>query len=164
VTSARLFPLAGIAAIIGGLMRLAEPLGSMWLPPGELSVFYFAIDVFLLLGLTGIYSRWSASLGWAGLVAFLLCFIGLLVIRSYGSSAYILGAGMFSFGLASMGALLLRTAFPKYIAGLWIASFIVGLTSLALPQARWPILTAGILFSLGFIAAGIAMAGSRRLD
>jgi hypothetical protein len=157
VGAVQLLRLSGIAAIAGGLLRLGGTFAPLWLPASEQAALYFATDIFLLLGFTGLYISRSEAAGWPGLFGYLLGFVGLLVVRSYPAS-YFLGAAMFSAGITLIAVLLLvRGAFPKWIAGFWIASFLAGLASLVVRGSDWPVTIAGILFSLGFIAAGAVL-------
>jgi hypothetical protein len=148
----------GLAAVAGGALRLAEPLLRRGLSGQHLQLAYFAIDVFLLLGLVAWYGWRAARLGIAGLAGFVLGVTGILVIRSaslFASGGYAIGATLLLTGLVVMNApALIRRERPLWPAMLWLAALVSGLGSLVwMPLA----LVAGTVFGAGYLAAGIAL-------
>jgi hypothetical protein len=63
-----------------------------------------------------------------------------------------------SFGLGLLGiVMLLRGAGPMLAAVCWIASEIAGVAGSALGQGELGFLAGGVLFGLGFVAAGLSL-------
>ena len=149
---------SGAAAIVGGALRIAEPLLRSALTPASLSFAYFAIDVLLLFGIIGWYAWRADKLGIAGLAGFAIGVAGILVIRSaslFGAAGYQIGAAALLFGLAVMNApALIRREGPVAPPSLWLASFMCGLASLVFAQLG---VVAGVLFGLGYVLCGLAL-------
>jgi hypothetical protein len=111
--------LSAVAAIVGGALRVADGLvvASTSLQVQQFA--YFFTDLMLLFGLCGIYLTRSHRLGLAGLVGFVLSFLGILMVRSsalslFGFSAYLVGALVTLLGVVAIGvAMLARNAFTK---------------------------------------------------
>jgi len=146
-----------MAAVVGGILRLIEPLMERVLRSGGLPIFYVLVDVFLILGFVGMGMA-AGRLGRAGAA---IGVIGLLMIRigaAGGMSLYQAGAALTLFGAAFVGAdILQRRAGSKRAAVLFIAALVLGLAAL-LPQMAMPAaFAAGIAFALGFILEGIAL-------
>jgi hypothetical protein len=153
-----LFRLGGIAAIAGGAMRAGEPLLKAMLAGNSLLLCYFAIDVFLLLGLIGWYAWRTEKLGIAGLAGFVAGVTGILVIRSadlFAPEGYRIGAALLLAGLVVMNTpALIRRERPICPPLLWLAAFVCGLGALAYPALA---LVAGTVFGIGYIFAGISL-------
>jgi hypothetical protein len=153
-----LFRLGGFASIAGGSLRLGEPVLRATLAGNALSQCYFAIDVFLLLGLIAWYGWRAEKLGIAGVIGFMSGVIGILVIRSanlFAPQGYVIGATLLLLGLAVMNApALLRRARPIGPPLLWLIAFALGLGSLAVPPLA---VAAGTAFGIGTIFAGVAL-------
>ncbi len=69
---------------------------------------YFFTDLMLLFGLCGIYLTRNHRSGLAGLLGFMLSFLGILMVRSsalnlFGFSAYLVGASVTLFDVVSIG-------------------------------------------------------------
>ncbi len=165
VTYPSLIRLGAIAALVGGTLRF----GSSFIPWVEGSVplesFYFVIDVALLFGLITIYLACADRLGWLGLSGFVIAAIGQAAIIGpdhvpFGIDVYVVGAQVIVIGLLLLSADMLRKGvYPAWVAGLWIAVPIVslGLGVLDPTPYGWGYFLGGMLFSLGFIAAGLAL-------
>jgi hypothetical protein len=153
-----LFKLSGIAAVLGGGLRLAEPLLKRVLEGQQLQLAYFAIDVFLLLGLIGWYGWRADKLGIAGVIGFVAGVFGILIIRSanlFAPQGYVIGATALLLGLAVMNVpTLMRRDGPICPPLLWLAAFVCGMASLAFAPLA---IAAGVLFGLGYIFAGVAL-------
>lgn len=158
MTHAQLFRLSGVAAIIGGLGRMAAsfplplgPTGTQWL--------YAAIDVFLLMGLIGVYLTRSDRLGFLGLASFgvalaALSFIGGPDADPFGFSTYEQGAAALAIAMVGLSIAWLRAGERPLAPPLcWFGSVVaVGLlNALHLPGG---LVLAGALFGAGFAAAG----------
>lgn len=153
--------LAGASAAVGGALRIA----AAWIPPTgtpELELLYFVIDATLLLGLFGVYASEHQRIGWLGLIGFVIAAIGQASIvgpdGDYdGINIYATAVAVIGIGLAIMSvAMLLFGRFPRFIPAIWIGSLLVGLGSVVLPgKPIVAFLLAGILYALGYLAAGI---------
>ena len=91
VSSARLYRLAGLAAVLAGVCyvtvgvfhpvnALASVTTTRW---GIVHVLACAVCFFGLLGLTGIYVRQAAKAGWVGLVGFVLLNLWMVLIMGF---------------------------------------------------------------------------------
>ena len=154
-----LFKLGGIAAIIGGTLRLGEPLLKAALQGNTLLISYFVIDVFLLLGLLGWYAWRADKLGISGLIGFVSSIVGIMLIRSADlfpeGTGYIVGATLLLIGLVLMNApALIRWERPICPPLLWLIVFALGLGSLAYPPLAF---AAGTVFGVGYIFAGVSL-------
>ena len=157
-----LIRLAGAAAVLGGAMRIATAFVP-WAPGvAWLEAVAFAIDVLLLFGLMGVYFVHCTVLGWAGLAAFVLAEIGIASIVgpdtvAFGIDTYLAGVHAISVGLAVLGLVMLSARVEMLGAVCWIASPIVGLAAGFIGQGAAGFLIGGILFGLGFVAAGLSL-------
>jgi len=153
-----LLRLGGVAAIIGGALRLGEPLLKRAFTGNALQLSYFAIDVFLLLGLIAWYAWRAEKLGTAGLIGFVPGVVGILVIRSaalFAPQGYVLGATLLLIGLVILNApALIRWERPICPPLLWLIAFVLGLGSLAYPPLAF---AAGTVFGIGYIFAGVSL-------
>ena len=158
-----LLRLSAIAAIVGGALRVADGLFVTSAAPQTQQLAYFFTDLMLLFGLCGIYFTRSHRLGLAGLLGFVISFLGILMVRSsaisiFGFSAYLVGASVMLFGMVAIGiAMLVNHAFPKLPPLLWLASLIIGLIGLLPAAMAWAVTLAGVTFGIGFITAGISL-------
>lgn len=149
--------LLALAAIVGGVLRLIEPLMERAMHGVALHMFYVLIDVFLILGFIG-FGMATGRLGKTGAA---IGVIGLLLIRvgaATGMALYQPGAALALFGAAFIGAdILQRRGKSRLAAVLFIAALVLGLVAL-LPQTAMPAaFAAGIAFGLGFVIEGIAL-------
>jgi hypothetical protein len=157
--------LAGLAAVLGGLIDLAGPLLYPHMAqPVKLST-YVLIDVLLLFGMLGVQSVAGRMMGWPGLVGFVIAVSGVLLVRStaagiFGAASYTVASAVWSIGMVVVGATLLARKGPfRMAAALWIAAFVIGLAGLVLKD-QGPIVhrLAAWCFALGFVAAGVILA------
>jgi hypothetical protein len=156
MTKEKLLHLSAVGAIVGGGLRIVDAFLDN--AHGYVQVAYFVTDVMLIFGLCGIYLSRSNRLGLAGLLGFAFSITGLLMVRSFGQGAYLVGATLTLLGTVVIGIVMLATgAFPKSAPVLWIASLIVGVIGLLPFAGNWGVSLAGIVFGLGFIAAGIGL-------
>jgi len=163
VPKALLARLSAVAAVLSGGLRVADA----FLPAGvdaQLQQFaYFATDLMFIFALCGIYLTRSHRLGLIGLLGFASSITGLLVVRSFGAGAYLLGATVTLLGVVAMGVVMLvRKAFPKWAPILWITSLIVGVVGLLPAGKNFGVTLAGVIFGIGFVAAGISLLGEAR--
>lgn len=162
MTPRTLLRLAGAAAVIGGALRIAATLAP-WLPdPVLIQGAYLTVDVFLLLGLVGLYAEGAGRLGWIGLVGFVTALIGICVVRSQASfvpDGYVAGAALTGIGTAILGGrMLAERGRPKLGPALWIAALAIGGIGPMLVGAAGAGAVAGVVFGLAFILAGAALA------
>jgi|SRR5215813_6618120 len=125
-------------------------------------VLYFAIDLLLLLAVTGLF---RSNVG-AGLLGYLGCALMLpalvlLIARDIEvapASVYAVGAALFSLGLNLFAIQLLRNRkFPAAIPLAWILSTIVGSIGFFVPRFHFLFAISGLIFGLAFAAAGVAI-------
>lgn len=161
--------LAGLAAVLGGLIDLVGPLVYPHLAdPARLST-YALIDALLLFGMLGVQSVAGRVMGWPGLAGFVIAVSGVLLVRTsaagiWGVASYTVASAIWSIGMVVVGATLLARKGPfRAAAALWIAAFVIGLAGLALKDQGLAHRVAGWCFALGFVAAGVILArtGSR---
>jgi len=147
----------GLAAIVGGAFRVVDSFVTQALPADVLAALYFATDVFLLLGIAGIYL--SRRLGIAGVIGVLIFVGGILLVRAsafgmLGSNGYQLAAAIALLGLVFLSADFLSRRAGTVSAILWLSAFGFGVIGvLGLVPALMTIV-AGVAFGAGFIVAG----------
>jgi hypothetical protein len=163
MTPATAYRLAGLCAVLGGLLRLFSPLAAGWLDMQALQVVWLVNDVLLLLGLVGIYGYSRKLLGLTGMVGFAVAVIGVLIVRSagaevFGEHTYGYGAVVWTIGMAVLAfPMLLRGVGHMIAAGLWTLALIIGIFSVLRPGESWGVPLAAVSFSLGYIAAGLPL-------
>jgi hypothetical protein len=150
------FHILALAAIVGGILRLIEPLLEHALHGAALHTFYVLIDVFLILGFIG----FGMAAGKPGKAGAAIGVIGLVLIRAgaaTGQPLYQVGAALALFGGALVGMdILHRRARSGLAAILLIGALVLGLAAL-LQTATPAALAAGVAFGLGFAIEGIAL-------
>jgi len=153
-----IFRTLGVAAVIGGGLRIADCFTGSVIDMTTLDRMYFATDVFLMLGLAGWYFSRAGRLGSPGLTGFVLSAVGILVIRSaqlFEPRGYMIGSVLFLIGLTVMNVLtILRRDGAIAAPVLWNIALVFGILALT----SGPIASiAGVIFGLGYIAAGIEL-------
>ena len=150
----------GIAAIIGGGLRIIDSFTVGVLSPDTLSLLYFVTDVFLLLGIAGIYWSRRPTLGIAGTVGAAVFALGIVWIRfsTYampGPNGYQLGAAVALIGLGVLSAdELLRRSGALAPPILWLAALLFGIAGALGLMVPLMTIAAGVAFGAGFVAAG----------
>jgi hypothetical protein len=153
-----LLRLSAVTAIVGGALRVADSFITAVATVPIQRVAYFVTDLMLACGLCGIYLSRRNRLGLAGLLGFAASITGILMVRSFGQAAYLVGATVTLLGIVVISvAILARDAFPKSAPILWIASLIAGVIGLLPFGINWGVTVAGVIFGLGVIAAGISL-------
>lgn len=153
-----IFKALGVAAMIGGALRIFNSFTGSDFDMKTLELMYFVTDFFLLLGTCGWYFSRAAKLGSPGQTGFALSVLGILAIRSaalFGPRGYLIGAAVFLIGLALMNVmtLFLRNG-PRAAPVIWLVSLVFAMLALTSgPLAA----VAGAIFGLGFIVAGISL-------
>jgi len=150
----------GVCAIAGGALRIASGFVP-WVPGvAWLEALYFAIDSLLLFGLMGVYFAHRGRLGVLGLATFAIAEIGIASIvgpdtTAFGIDTYQAGVAAISVGLSLFGVVMLIRRAGHVVAPLcWIISTLAGVGGSATGQAEFGFLVGGLLFGLGFVAAG----------
>jgi len=159
----------GVAAILGGVLRI----GSAFIPfaPGQawLELVYLVIDVCLLFGLIGVYFAYRGAAGVAGFVSFAIAAIGLAsivgpdgVVPAYGIDTYQIGVLVITLGLTFFSiVLLVARAGPPWAPLCWIASMLVGVGGSFGGNPENGFFAGGLLFGVGFVMAGWAIFSPR---
>ena len=154
-----IYRVLGVAAVAGGSLRIVSSFTGSVLSATVLDQLYFATDVLLMLGIAGWYFSRAERLGTPGITGLVVSVFALSMIRSaslFGPHGYMQGAALLLAGLIVMNLLTLfrrdGTIVPTV---LWLVSLVVaGMAFLASgPLAA----VAGVLFGLGFVAAGIEL-------
>jgi hypothetical protein len=157
-----LLRLSAVAAIAGGLFRATDPLlGPLHLANPTLQQIWFVIDALLLCGVTGIYLA-NRETGLGGFTGFAVFVIGILLVRSagvafWGFGGYETGATVALIGVALLALSLLLKRTQLAAASLWLASLAAGLASRTGIGATAFVALSGVLFGLGFAAAGASL-------
>lgn len=158
-----LFRVLGGAAVLGGALRIAAAFVPWEQNVAWLEALYFVIDVALLFGLMGVYFAERARLGVAGFAAFALAETGIAVIvgpdgAAFGLDVYQLGVLAIAIGLAVLGiVILMARAGSAIAASCWIGSLLVGVGATLANEPEAGFVAGGVLFGLGFVAAGAAL-------
>jgi hypothetical protein len=161
MTAARLYRLSGLAALVGGVLRMGTAL-PLPLDRIALEALWVGIDVLLTLGLLGIYLIRAPKLGLLGLTAFVLAIASLSFIGGpdadvFGFSTYQQGAAALAISMVGLALAWLRAGERPLLPPLaWFASVIAvgALSGLPAPLSNYGFPAAGVLFGLGFAAAG----------
>lgn len=161
MTAARLYRLSGLAALLGGLGRMASAL-TLPLNQIALETLWTGIDVLLTLGLIGIYLARAPRLGLLGLTAFVLAIASLSFIGGpdadvFGFSTYEQGAAALAISMVGLALAWVRANERPLLAPFaWFASVIAigAFSALPAPLPSFGFPAAGVLFGVGFAAAG----------
>jgi hypothetical protein len=157
-----LISLGGIAAILAGILRGVASFLPAATPDLALQLLYFLTDVFILLGVMALYGIQYQETGKLGFLGFLIAVVGILVIRSSraitGVDLYPAGALIFSLGLNIIGIRLwLANVLPIWVVGFWAVSILAGVIVYFSPSLNLLLVVAGLMFAIGFAAAGIKL-------
>ena len=156
-----LYRLGGGAAVFGGAVRIGAAFAPAFLTPPQTQALYLVVDVFLLAGLFAVYGRYAGALGWIGLLGFVAALAGFCLIRTgvlLGQETYAAGGGLCLLGAALIGSRMpAEPGFPRLAPLLWMSAVVIGVAGAFWPPVAWGVAAAGILFALGFAAAGVAL-------
>jgi hypothetical protein len=168
MSSANLIRFGGLAAMIAGLLRGVNS----FLPSSSgltSELLYLLTDIFLVFGVIGLYGFQHQESGWWGFWGFVLAIIGITVIRTgiiAGVKMYAIGALIFAAGLIllALGSWV-ANKLPRWVAGLWIFSTMLGFIGYFLPGFSVLFAISGVLFGVGFAVGGLQvwLATSRSL-
>jgi len=162
MSKASLIRLGGTVAVLAGVLRGIASLLPVTTPDVALQLLYIVTDVFILLGTFALYGIQHTETGKLGLLGFLMAVVGLLIIRSSkaitGVNLYPAGSLIFSLGLIILGIRLWRAnILPSWVVGLWSLSVLAGMIVFFAPSLDLLFILAGLLFAIGFAAAGIRL-------
>ncbi len=154
--------LFGVAAIIGGALRM----GGNFIPwrAGDpaLEAFAATIDLLLIFGLSGLYFQNASRLGALGLIGFVITISGLAFITGpdgvfHGIDIYSTGVVVIGAGLVILSLSLLKNAIASPAAIAWIGAAATQVGGWTFGAPALGFLAAGFLFGLGFVFAGFAL-------
>jgi hypothetical protein len=157
-----LLRLSGIAALAGGLLRLASA-APLPLSAVDTEALWDVTDALFTLGLVGIYLCRAERLGFLGLAGFVLAMASLSFIGGpdadpFGFSTYQQGAAALAISLVGLSLAWVRAGErPLAPPLLWFASVIAAgvLALLPAPFPAYGFTAAGALFGAAFAAAGL---------
>lgn len=161
MNAAHLFKLSGLAALLGGLGRIASAL-PLPLGPAAQEALWDSIDVALTLGLIGIYLARADRLGALGLAAFVLAMASLSFIGGpdadpFGFSTYEQGAAALAISMVGLSLAWVRAGERPWAPPLcWFGGVVAAgaLGALGGQFAAYGFAAGGGLFGLGFVLAG----------
>ena len=157
-----LISLGGLAAVLAGILRGIASFIPATTPDAALQLLYILTDIFILLGIFALYGVQYKETGKLGFLGFLIAVVGILVIRSSkaitGVNLYPAGSLIFSLGLIILGIRLwLANILPIWVVGLLSLSVLVGIIVYFVPSLDLLFVVAGLIFAIGFAAAGIKL-------
>lgn len=160
VKTQQLLKFSGLAALAGGLGRMASPL-PLPLDQVSLEALWTTVDILFTLGLIGIYLVRAEALGFLGLASFVvamaaLSFIGGPDADVFGFSTYEEGAMTLAIAMVGLSIAWVRTG-QKPLAPplLWFGSVVAaGVLGMVPAASEFGFMAAGLLFGAGFAAAG----------
>ena len=142
---------SGVAAIVTGVFGIIAALGAGASAPWV----YIVSNIATLIALIGIYLFQKKSAGLFGLIAFLVAFVGALLLAfdyNLETSTMIYALGLILIAIAALRA----SSFPKWVPWMWLAATIIGIPGTFLPDLQQTLFLLGaILFGAGFIGAGL---------
>ena len=160
-----LIRLGGATALLGGLLRFVSTF-IPWIEASQsLELFYLITDLCLLFGLITIFLARAGRLGIAGLIGFVASLSAQSAIvgpdhTPFGIDVYGTAIMIISLGIALLSIDIIRTrSYPLFIPALWISSPLIffGYSMAGAAPYGWGYIFGGILFSLGFVAAGVVL-------
>lgn len=163
MTRDTLLRFAGASALAGGALRVLDSFIPYVADSAPHEALYLLIDLLFLFGLFGIYAARAERLGPVGLVGFLVAATGNALIVGpdtvfQGIDTYQTGAAIFALGLAVFALPLLWTrSLGRLAPVLWILTPVVSVAAGASGFGAQGFMAAGILFGLGFFAAGLEL-------
>jgi len=158
--------LAGIAAVLGGSLRVLTSLLQLTPRPATEAV-YLAVDLLLLFAVLGVYAHQHRTAGRVGFCGFLLATsgfasiagpdgdIGPVSVYAAGSLAVIAGLCFLAVGIRRGPAL------PRAVPTLWITTTVLGAGAF-LAQSTALSAAAGVALGLAFAVVGMSMTRGRR--
>ena len=152
----------GLAAILAGLLRGIASFTPTTASVG-LQIFYFTIDVLLLLSVIDVYAFQKQEMGRWGLVGYLLALIGAGLLLGhdvvnalaflYPVAAFLFAVGISILAIRSWAA----NTLPRWTSALLITSTIVGILGFFVKGFDILFVISGVIFGIGFIGAGLTV-------
>jgi hypothetical protein len=152
----------GRAAVLAGILRGIASFTPTTASVG-LQVFYFAIDVLLLLGTIGVYEFQKKETGRWGFFGFLLALIGAVllighdvvnaVVLLYPVAAFLFALGISVLAIRAWGA----NTLPHWTSALLITSMVVGILGFFVKGFDVLFIISGVIFGIGFIGTGLTV-------
>jgi hypothetical protein len=110
--------LAGVAAVIAGVLRVAAAFTGGVVTGEAAEVLYAVIDIAAVFGILGFYLRHRSRLGGLGIFGFAVALVGAASIVGpdgvmYGVELYMAGSAVLLLGLAILGGSMLRGRLPQ---------------------------------------------------
>ncbi len=158
----RLIRWGGLAAVLAGILRVIASFTPTTTSVG-LQIFYFVIDVLLLLGVIGVYAFQKQETGRWGFVGFVMALIGagLLIGHDVVSAVaflYPVAAFLFAVGIS---VLAIRSSvantLPRWTSALLITSTVIGILGFVVGGFDILFVISGVIFGIGFIGAGLTV-------
>jgi hypothetical protein len=152
----------GLAAVLAGILRGIASFTPTAASVG-LQVFYFAIDVLLLLGTIGVYEFQKKETGRWGFFGFLLALIGAVllighdvvnaVVLLYPVAAFLFALGISVLAIRSWEA----NTLPHWTSALLITSTVVGILGFFVKGLDVLFIISGVIFGIGFSGTGLTV-------
>jgi hypothetical protein len=155
----------GLAAVLGGSLRIASAFIPFAPDQAWLEALYLVVDVCLLFGLIGVYLNYRDRVGVFGFIAFAIALTGIAsivgpdgVVPAYGIDTYQLGVLVITIGLTLFAIVqLVARAGPPWAPLSWVASMLVGVGWSFGGNPEIGFLIGGVLFGVGFVLAGLPL-------
>ncbi len=151
---------SGLAAILGGALRIVDAFTTDMLSRDVLAILYFVTDVFLLAGVAGLWWQRRGSLGVAGVSGLAVFVLGILMVRmsAFGVGTYQLAAAISLLGLTIYSIeMLLGGTTAVWAPCAWLVSLAAGVAATAGFQPLMMAALAGVAFGVGFVVVGVEM-------
>ena len=152
----------GLAAILAGLLRGIASFTPTAASVG-LQIFYFTIDVLLLLAAIDVYAFQKQEIGRWGLFGYLLALIGAALLIGhdvvnavaflYPVAAFLFAVGISVLAICSWAA----NTFPRWVLALLITSTVVGILGFVVKGFDILFVISGVIFGIGLIGAGLTV-------
>ena len=152
----------GLAAVLAGILRLIASFTPTAASVG-IQIWYFAIDVLLLLGIVGVYEFQKQETGRWGFFGFLLALIGAgllighdvdnAIVLIYPVAAFLFAVGISVLAIRSWAA----NTLPRWASALLITSTVIGILGFVVGGFDILFVISGVIFGIGFIGAGLTV-------
>ena len=152
----------GLAAILAGLLRGIASFTPTTASVG-LRIFYFAIDMLLLLAALGVYTFQKQETGRWGFVGILLALIGGILLLGHDVVnalvfLYPVAAFLFAVGISVLAIRSWKAGtLPRWVSALLIASTLLGVLGFFVKGFDILFVISGVVFGIGFIGAGFTV-------
>jgi hypothetical protein len=159
MSSANLIRWGGLAAMIAGILRGVSSLAPNVAAGESIALLYLVTDIFLLIGMMGLYGFQHRESGAWGLGGCLLAIGGLAIIRTgaiTGLNLYPIGAVIFAMGLSALAiGSWVAGKLPRWVSIVWVVSTVIGFVGYFAPGLNFLFVVSGVLFGVSFASAGL---------